>query len=163
MEIGKRLDPRYVFFGLYIFAFIIYIIIGLQPAEAVDLQISSRLSIPKIRLDSDVTSLKMEDHELKTPDTIVGSYDSAINKTLLIGHSSTVFNRLNEVSIGDEILYGEKTYIIKTRETIKKEDILMTKLLSESEVDTLVIMTCAGDNLGMGDATHRLIITATNV
>ena len=36
----------------------------------------------------------------------------------------------------------------------------MPKLLSASNEKTIVIMTCAGEDLGKGDATHRLILTA---
>ena len=32
---------------------------------------------------------------------------------------------------------------------------------SEEEKDTLVLMTCAGEDLGNGDSTHRLLVTAT--
>lgn len=163
MEIGKRLNPRYVFFGLYIFAFLVYIFIGLQPAEATHYQISANISIPSIDLDSEVTSLKIENHELPTPDTIVGSYSSADNKTLLIGHSSTVFQNLNKVSVYDEIFYDDEKYIVESSEVVKKEDIIMPKVLSASDIKTIVIMTCAGEDLGGGDATHRLIVIAKKV
>lgn len=36
----------------------------------------------------------------------------------------------------------------------------MNAILSSSEVETLVIMTCAGTPLPGQDATHRLVITA---
>ncbi|MBQ3473824.1 sortase [Candidatus Saccharibacteria bacterium] len=163
MEIGKRLNPRYIFFGLYIFAFLVYIVVGLQPAEAANYQISAKLIIPTIELNSDVTSLKIENHELKTPDTIVGSYSGAENKTLLIGHSSTVFNNLENVKIGDEIIYDDVKYIVGEREIVEKDDVVMPELLESSEIETIVIMTCAGEDLGMGDATHRLIITAEQI
>ena len=160
MEIGKRLNPRYIFFGLYFIAFFAYIVVGLQPAEATNYNISTKLVIPSIELDSDVATLKMENHQLSTPDTIVGSYSSSDNKTMLIGHSSTVFNHLNEVSLGDEIIYDDARYVVKEREILPKEDVIMPKLLSASNEKTIVIMTCAGEDLGKGDATHRLILTA---
>ena len=163
MEIGKRLSPGYIFFGLYIFAFLVYLFIGLQPAEATNYIISTKLIIPEINLNSDVTILKAENRELKTPDTIVGSYSISDNKTLLIGHSSTVFSHLDQVNLGDEIVFDEKDYIVKDSEVVKKEDIIMSQLLRSSKIDTLVIMTCAGEDLGMGDATHRLIITAEEI
>ncbi len=163
MEIGKRLNPRYIFVGLYFFAFLIYIVVGLQPAEATNYQISGELIIPKISLESSVTSLKMEGHELKTPDTIVGSYSSAENKILLIGHSSTVFNDLDQLEVSDEIIYDNHKFVISKRETVKKEEVVMPELLEASKKETIVIMTCAGESLDNGDATHRLIITAEKV
>ena len=36
----------------------------------------------------------------------------------------------------------------------------MDEVLAPTEQNTLVIMTCAGEDLGGGDATHRLIVTA---
>ncbi len=36
----------------------------------------------------------------------------------------------------------------------------MTEILSGASVDTIILMTCAGDSLPNQDATHRLIITA---
>lgn len=160
MEIGRRFSLKYVFIGLYFVAFFIYVIIGLKPAEAVDYQVSAHLSIPSIGLNSNVTSLTLENGEIQTPDTIVGSYSGAENKTLLIGHSSTVFQDLNKLRLNDEIVLNDDTYIVKKYEVLKKENIVMPKLLERSSEDTIVIMTCAGKTLGGGDATHRLIITA---
>lgn len=163
MEIGKRLSLKYVFIGLYFLAFAIYIVVGLQPVEATDYQISMRLSIPSISLNSNVAQLSLEGGELKTPNSIVGSYSGAENKVLLIGHSSTVFHDLNALKLGDEIVLDDNTYIVKKYEILQKESIVMPKLLEKSDVDTVVIMTCAGKSLGGGDATHRLIITAERV
>ena len=160
MEIGKRLNPRYIFIGLYVVAFLIYIVVGLQPAEAVNYQISANLIIPSIDLQSDVTKVKLENHELKTPDKIVGSYSSAENKTLLIGHSSTVFGDLDNTNIGDEIIYDNNRYVINDKYITEKNQIIMSDLLKASDIDTIVIMTCAGEDLGGGDATHRLILIA---
>ena len=161
MEIGKRFNPRHIFFGLYIVAFLIYLTIGLQPAEAVNPVIVSRLIIPSIGLDSDVQKVELKDHELKTPDLIVGSYSGAENKTLLIGHSSTVFLNLDNTQINDKIFYDGKIYNVDNKETLKKEDVIMPELLGSSDRETIVIMTCAGQDLGSGDASHRLIVTAT--
>ncbi len=37
----------------------------------------------------------------------------------------------------------------------------MSKILAETEVETIIIMTCAGNPLPNQDATHRLIVYAT--
>ena len=162
MELKKRLSLRTVLIGLYVVVFGAYVIWGLQPAEAAQsYEISAELNIPSISLTSDVTTLKIEDHELKTPDTIVGSFSRAENKTLLIGHSSTVFQNLNEAQLDDEIIYNNNKYIVENIEVLEKADVDMSKMLAPAEKDTLVIMTCAGMDLGNGDATHRLVLTAT--
>lgn len=161
MELKKRLNARAVLIGLYAVVFVVYVIVGLKPAEAVQVyEISAELNIPSIDLVSDVTTLQLENRELKTPDTIVGSFSRAENKTLLIGHSSTVFKDLNKVAFGEKINFDNHIYVVQKIETLEKSEISMSELLKKADKDTLVLMTCAGTNLGNGDATHRLIITA---
>ena len=162
MELKKRLSLRTVLVGLYAVVFGAYIIWGLQPAEAAkSYEISTKLNIPSINLTADVATLQLENRELKTPDAIVGSFSRADNKTLLIGHSTTVFQNLNKTRLGDEIIYNNNKYIVEKIEVLEKADVDMSKILSPAEKDTLMIMTCAGTDLGNGDATHRLILTAT--
>ena len=160
MELRRRLDLRMVLAGLYALLLGIYIIVGLQPADATKLEVAAELSIPAIDLTSDVTNLKLNGTKLDTPATIVGSYSQAENKTLLIGHSTTVFKNLNQIKIGDEIDYDGKSYIVEKSEILAKAEISMDDLLAGAKTDTLVVMTCAGELLSGGDATHRLIITA---
>lgn len=160
MELKKRLDSRIIFVSLYVFALIIYIIYGLQPAGAVNYDIVASLSIPSIDLAADVTSLESNNNRLDTPDTIVGSYSNHYHKTLLIGHSTTVFNRLDEVSLEDELEYNNNFYRVIAINLVKKSSINMSDLLKFEKKDTLVLMTCAGTLFDNGDATHRLIITA---
>lgn len=160
MELKHRWDDRVVFTGLYFVCFVAYLVLGFGLVNAADYDASASLLIPKINLISDVTKLELEDGELKTPDTIVGSYTRELNKTLLIGHSSLVFRDLDKTSVGDEIVYDNNIYHIISSEVLIKQDINMIKLLKKASRDTLVIMTCAGEDLGGGDATHRLIVTA---
>ena len=122
---------------------------------------SAELNIPSIGLVSDVTTLELENRELKTPDEIVGSFSRSKNKTLLIGHSSTVFQNLNQIRLNDEIFYNNNKYIVKKITIEEKAAVDMSELLMRADRDTLIIMTCAGTNLGNGDATHRLLVTAT--
>lgn len=161
MEIKKRLDFRMVIAGLYIFAFLAYLLVGFMPAEATDYEISTQLSIPSAGIYSDVTKLSLENHELKTPDTIVGSFSRADNKTLLIGHSSTVFKDLELAQIGDEITYNNTIYYIYNIYTVDKSEVDMKRILRKAENDTLILMTCAGEPIGETDATQRLIIEAS--
>ena len=163
MELKKRINPRYILLGVYLLAFAIYIIYGLQPVQARVYDVSGALNIPSIGLSTDVTSLRLVNHQLDTPDDIAGSYSRADNKTLLIGHSSTVFSELHNVDVGDQIYYNDTKYAVKTTETLEKSEISMGYLLQEADVDTIVIMTCAGENLPQNDATHRLIVVAEAV
>ena len=162
MELKRRLDPRIVFIGLYVLAFLVYIIIGLNTVAAVQYEVSGQLTIPSIDLYSDVTNLEYNGQKLETPDTIVGSYSQAKNKTLLIGHSTTVFSNLNQIELGASIEYNGQAYRVIAIDMMPKDEISMQKLLTGAEHDTIVVMTCAGELFDNGDATHRLIITASN-
>ena len=159
----RRFDFRKIVTLFYVAAFATYLILGLQPAEAIQYEISGQLNIPSIGLTSDVTSLELEDHKLNTPNTIVGSYTARTNKIFLIGHSTTVFKNLNQVKPGNLIEYNDKTYRIISTETLSKADIDMKTLLKSENQNTLVIMTCAGEILNHQDATHRFIVTALEV
>ena len=90
----------------------------------------------------------------------MGSYSNHVNKTFLIGHSSTVFRDLDQANVGDSISYNNVDYRIVDMEVFKKSDISMTEILKAEERDTIVLMTCAGEPVGERDATHRLIVTA---
>ncbi len=156
----RRFDFRKIVTFCYVVAFVIYLIVGLQPAEARQYTISGNLEIPSIELVSDVTTLELNEHKLDTPDTIVGSYSRNTNKTLLIGHSTTVFANLDDVVAGDTIYYNNNKYTVRKVELFQKTDINMSRLLKSEEQETIVIMTCAGQILDNHDATHRLIVTA---
>ena len=160
MELKHRWDPKVVFTVLYFVCFVAYLVVNLRTVEAKAYDVATNLMIPSIGLSSDVTELTLVDGELKTPDTIVGSYRRAANKTLLIGHSSTIFQELNKVDVGDKIFYDGTIYYIVGAETIEKSEVNMGAVLAKAPRQTLVVMTCAGQDLGGGDATHRLLVTA---
>ena len=106
MELKKRFNYRNAFIILYFVALFAYVLIGLKPADAKNYDITASLRIPSIGLSSDVTSLQVQDGKLNTPDYIAGSFSRAGNKTLLIGHSSTVFKNLHKINIDEEIEYN---------------------------------------------------------
>jgi len=152
-----------VIVAIYTLFFVWFFTVGLMPAEAAEYNIIGKVNIPAINLTSDVAKLNLEDDRLKTPAEIVGSFTRAKNKTLLIGHASSVFRNIKDLKLEDEILYDNKTYKVAKIDYMAKSEINMNKILASNEVDTVIIMTCAGQDLGNGDATHRLIITATRI
>lgn len=139
----------------------IYIFIGLQPVPIANADSLPRLTISSIGLNTPVTTIELANRQLIAPDTIAGVYPSAENKLFIIGHSSTVFQKLDQVKVGDVFIYNNTTYQVKSLETLPKSDISMSQILQPEAEPTLIIMTCAGDPLPDQDATHRLIITAT--
>ncbi len=134
---------------------------GLRPVEAAGYEVSALLAIPSIDLEVDVTKLSLVNHELETPDEIVGSFSHAKNKTLLIAHSTTAFSRLENIKLGDEIIYNGNKYIARDFVVLKESNINMGSLLKSEPENTIVLMTCAGELYNDGGASHRLIITAT--
>ncbi|MBO4813291.1 sortase [Candidatus Saccharibacteria bacterium] len=167
MELRHRIRSRYIFgivYFVFLFGFIAMNVIfadtsnTLASAEA--LNADSVLLIPDIDLKADVVQLSLVDGELKTPDYIAGSFQRSENKTLIIGHATTVFSKLNQASLNNIVVYNNGVYRIVSKYVAPKSDINMSKLLKRADRDTLVLMTCAGESLGDKDATHRLIITA---
>lgn len=163
MRLRRRyLDARSVFVIVTIIVMMVYFAIGLSPARATEYDVDAIVEIPSIGLTADVTSLTLTNEGLATPDTIAGSYSRNDTKTLLIGHSTTVFQGLDDVKLNDEIYYEGVKYKVVEIALARKEDIVMSEILKSEEKKTLVLMTCAGTLLDGGDATHRLIIRAIN-
>ena len=160
MELKHRWDPKIVFTVLYFVCFVAYLVVNLRTVEAKAYDVATNLIIPSIGLSSNVTELTLVNGELETPDTVVGSFHRADNKTLLIGHSSTVFQELYKARIGDKIFYEGTIYYIVSAETLEKAAVDMSGILAKAARQTIVVMTCAGQDLGGGDATHRLLVTA---
>lgn len=162
MELKKSFNISKIIIPLYVVCFLIYLVVGLLPAEALNYEIIGELNIPQINLTSDVADVKLNNHILKTPDSIVGSFSRSENKIFLFGHDSSVFKNLANLQIGDEIIYNSMIYHVKSIIVKDKSMISMSELLKAEDQKTLVLMTCAGDYLNNGDATHRLIVTATS-
>lgn len=163
MELKRRVSLRKYITIFYTAALFMYLVLGLQPAGATHYDVSGQLRIPGINLVSDVTTLELKDHKLATPDTIVGSYSRYDSKIFLIGHSSTVFKNLNQVKIDDVIYYNDKEYAVNRTETLAKGAVDMEKMVGAEKSNTLTIMTCAGQSIGEHDASHRFIVTATEL
>lgn len=138
----------------------IYIIVGLQPAIAADPASDQALIIPSLNLRSPVQKLTRVGNTLPTPNYLPGSYREQPNKTLLIGHSTTIFQNLHQLQTGAQITFADQTYRVTRIVTTPKQLISMLSILAAAKRPTLILMTCAGDPLGHQDYTHRLIITA---
>lgn len=144
----------------FVLIFGVYLWFGLQPAEAAHTK-DSLISIPSLGIKSDVTKADIADGELAVPATIAASYSRNKNKTLIYGHSVTVFKDLNHINIGDTITYSGETYYVTDIDILAKEDVNMYEILSREEKETIVLMTCDGVLYDNGDASHRLIVTAS--
>ena len=160
MELKKHISKRVFFLIFYYLAFCGYLAFGFLSVGASSYHIDNHLIIPSINLSSDVTKVEISDGNLPTPDYIVGSFATETSKEFLFGHSSTVFADLKNIKIGDEIIYDNRTYTVISYKTYVKSDVDMSRVLSRAERDSLTLMTCAGEDYGNGDSSHRLIINA---
>lgn len=156
----SRRATRVFFAGFFLIMLPIYLFIGFQPSLPAEAANYPTLEISSIKLRTPVAPLELVDHQLIAPATIAGSYSQAERKTLIIGHSSTVFETLAKIKMHDTFVYDGQTYRVVNITTEAKADISMSDVLAPAAEDTIIIMTCAGDPLPDQDATHRLLVTA---
>lgn len=157
-----RREPGAVWFLVWAVAFLAYLGIGLTPVAASEYEMVGTLEIPAIGIKSEVAEIQLVNGELATPETIVGEFARNGEKTLLVGHKTGVFAQLDEIRTGNEIFLAGKAYRVIGVETLKKDEIRMSRLLAGDE-DELVLMTCAGEIFANGDATERLIVEAEEI
>lgn len=175
-NINSRLricNKRRIKLGLalfYLLAIPAFIIFGLQTADtSAEVRASEiaaaeeYLSIRSISLETPLARVELKDNVLNAPQYIAGAYHSHENKTLIIGHSLTIFENLNKIAFGDQIDYEDATYVVTNLETLAKSDIKMSEILKNESEPTLILMTCAGEQLSGVDFSHRLIVTAKKV
>lgn len=145
---------------------IAFIALGLQPSST-GAASGDPLSIPSIHLDTTTEPVSIVDRRFTVPATNVGAYYANDNKVFLMGHRATIFQNLQDVSSGDEIVFAGETYTVTSIGIKKKEDIIMSTLLAPAPEPTLILMTCHGtplknpDGSTSSDYSHRLILTAT--
>lgn len=151
---------KVIFTSIFLIMLPLYFLIGFQTSIPVDALNYPTLEISSINLKTPVSPLELDNQQLETPATIAGSYSQYPSKTLIIGHSSTVFQHLNQVRLGQILSYNGHLYQIINIETQKKTEISMAEILASTNQETLIIMTCAGTPLPNQDATHRLLVTA---
>ena len=164
---GKKKIVYLSIFLMYFLGGAAFVYFGLQPATSAQEvyakeqeTATAHLSIPSIGIDLPVTKVELKGKDLTVPEQIAGSYSAHQNKTLLIGHSSTAFKSLPDIKLNDKLTYLDKEYYIADIETKDKSSISMKQILKPEEEDTIVLMTCAGQEISARDYTERLIVTA---
>ena len=149
-----------VFGALYLCFFLIFTFLAFQP-QTVEANTNLILEIPKINLTSPIRALEITDENtLISPERIAGVYRANQNHDFIIGHSSTIFQNLNKLKVGDTFRFSDQTYQIKTRKIQPKSEIDMSKLLTKKSTPTITFMTCHGEKISGHDYTERLILTA---
>jgi sortase A len=83
------------------------------------------------------------------------------DQIVLSGHRDTVFRRIGDLQIGDEVIvempYGKFTYIIKETFVVEADD--RTVIRSSAPIEKLTITTCYPFNF-IGNAPQRYIVNA---
>ena len=157
----RRSSFGIVWVAFYVATVLSYFAAGAHlSASATSYDIIGTLTIPSAGVSSQVATVEIEDSTLEAPGEIIGSYSRYAGKTFLFAHSTTAFKNLHLANVGDTLYYAGRAYTIVNIETKAKADISMTDILSATDTDTLILMTCSGEDLGGGDFTHRLIVTA---
>ena len=150
-------------FGVLYFALIAGFTAYVFMPKTADASSEERLFIPSIGLIARVKDIERSGNQLIAPDEIAGAYQPTIHKTVIIGHSSTVFKDLKNINSDETFTFDKKSYKIKDRKIIEKSVVDMAKVVEETEVNTVILMTCYGEPIGPQDYSHRLIITAEEV
>ncbi|MBQ6394474.1 class F sortase [Candidatus Saccharibacteria bacterium] len=149
---------RVIFVSIYFLALIVYVALGFRPSA--DAAADNRLFIPAIDLRTPVKNIDKNGSKLDVPDDIAGAYNEKHNKTLIVGHSTTVFKNLSSLYPDDTFTFDGETYLITESIVVPKTSIDMAELLSAADEPTIIIMTCTGTPVSNTDTTHRLLITA---
>lgn len=123
------------------------------------------LSIPRIDAELPIVEGTDEDDLEKG----VGHYKGTAwplgnDQIVLSGHRDTVFRRMGELEIGDELIvkvpYGEFSYKIEGTKVVDADDLTVIKPTAPNEV--LTVTTCYPFRY-VGNAPQRYIITAKPV
>ncbi|WP_449537887.1 class D sortase [Ferdinandcohnia sp. Marseille-Q9671] len=120
------------------------------------------LSIPKIQADLAIVEGTDPNELRKGVGHYKGSYyPDEDGQIVLSGHRDTVFKRVGELEVGDEMIvevpYGEYSYQITHTEIVDADD--MTIITLQNEKEELIVTTCYPFGY-MGDAPYRYIIYA---
>ena len=150
-------------FGVLYFALIAGFTAYVFMPKTADASSEERLFIPSIGLIARVKDIERSGNQLIAPDEIAGAYQPTIHKTVIIGHSSTVFKDLKNINSDETFTFDKKSFKIKDRKIIEKSVVDMAKVVEETEINTVILMTCYGEPIGPQDYSHRLIITAEEV
>lgn len=122
-----------------------------------------KLLIPKIDANLPIVE-GVDEKELKQGVGHYGgtSFPMQPGQIVLSGHRDTVFRRMAEIELGDELIvqmpYGEVTYIIEETEIVSADDLTVIRPEDYDE-EVLTLTTCYPFRF-IGDAPDRFIVYA---
>ena len=120
------------------------------------------LEIPRITAKLPIVEGTNEDELEKGVGHYQGTaYPLGNDQIVLSGHRDTVFRKMGELKIGDELIiqlpYGSFSYQIESTKIVQADDLTVIKPTAPNEV--LTVTTCYPFSY-VGDAPDRYIITA---
>lgn len=123
------------------------------------------LKIPKLNAELPIVEGTDEEHLEKGVGHYRGTAFSGQNdQVVLSGHRDTVFRRLGELEIGDELIvqmnYGTFSYVIESTDIVDADD--RTVIRSTAPKEVLTLTTCYPFSY-IGNAPYRYIIYATPI
>lgn len=165
MKIARSFNPLswsrrtviFVAFIAYAIFFFNFIYFGLK--SSVSAEEIGEISIPSVSISSKIDKIALKDGRLDTPEFSVGAYSLSKNRIFLFAHSTSAFKNLEKVELEDKIIYNSENFIATKRIIVPVEEVDMEKLLRDSGEESLVLMTCYGEEKD-GDYPFRLILTA---
>lgn len=130
--------------------------------EPVDGEVVGLLSLPKIESELAIVEGTDPDELAKGVGHYKGSfYPGEGGQIVLSGHRDTVFKRVGELELGDELVmkmpYGEASYEIVNTKIVDADDTSIITLQDQEE--ELILTTCYPFGY-IGDAPERYIIYA---
>ncbi len=163
--------------GIFIFApFALQAALISSPSVSAQAGTPLYLYIPSINLLSPVQGVGVNERgNMDVPDgrtNNVGWYERGVipggtGTAVLDAHNTAAFSKLNKVPVGADIYVytstGNWLHFVTTQANTYSMNTLSPATLFEPtnrQMQKLNLITCAGQSLGNGEATHRLIVSA---
>lgn len=133
-----------------------------EPFEPKQSDVVGILEIPRLKAKLPIVEGTDEDDLKKGVGHYKGTaYPLGNDQIVLSGHRDTVFRKMGELIIGDELIiqlpYGRFEYQIESTKIVSADDLTIIKPTAPNEV--LTVTTCYPFSY-VGDAPERYIITA---
>lgn len=94
-----------------------------------------------------------------------GTTPGGVGTAVLDAHNTAAFKNLKDVAVGQKLYVQDAkgnwlTFQVTKTEVYSMQTLKPSTLFAQTNNRQLNLITCAGQNLGNGEATHRLIVSA---
>ena len=133
-----------------------------EPTPSTEIGVPARVIVPSIEVDARIVGVGLQDDgEMETPDFgLAGWYrlgprPGDPGPAVVVAHVDSVqgpdvFNRLDELTAGDEIVVedaigGRARFVVRDSETIPKSELPVERIWSDGDDPVLRLITCGGE------------------